>query len=109
MSMLLNLVLSYVAFFFAVSCSLGLSLQNTRRCPVSTLKHFQILTPSCPKSHKKAIYDISMLLNLVLSNKTFFSTVSCSIGLTIQNTRGCPVSTLEHVQILTPSYPELNL
>ena len=68
-------------FFSADSCSLGLTLQNTRGCPVSTLEHFQILTPSCPKSHKKwDLWYFSMPLNLVLSYEAFFFAVSCSLG-----------------------------
>ena len=38
--------------FAAVSCSLWEPFQNTGGCPASTLEHFQILTPSCPKRSK---------------------------------------------------------
>ena len=33
--------------------------------------------------------------------KFFFSTVSCSLGITIQDSGGCKVTSLEHFQIFT--------
>ena len=40
-------------------------------------------------------------VNLVLLDKVFFSTVSCSLGIALQDSGGCQVISLEHFQILT--------
>ena len=43
--MRLNHVLPDKVFFFAVSCSWGVPIQNPGGYSVNTLEHFQILTP----------------------------------------------------------------
>ena len=40
-------------------------------------------------------------VNLVLPDKVFFSTVSCSLGIALKDSGGCQVISLEHFQILT--------
>ena len=40
-------------------------------------------------------------VNLVLPDKVFFLTVSCSLGIILQDSGGCQVISLEHFQILT--------
>ena len=41
------------------------------------------------------------MVNVVLSVKVFFSTVSCSLGVAHQDSGGCQVASLEHFQIFT--------
>ena len=45
-------------------------------------------------------------MNLVSSDKVFFSAVSCSLEVPLQKAGGCPVISLEHCWILTPSWPK---
>ncbi len=55
----LNIVSSDKGFFSAVSWSLGVPLQNPRRCPAISLEHFQILNPWCPKRQNPSKNDVS--------------------------------------------------
>ena len=41
------------------------------------------------------------MVNVVLSVKVFFSTVSCSLGVAHQDSGGCQVTSFEHFQIFT--------
>ena len=41
------------------------------------------------------------MVNVVLSVKVFFSTVSCNLGIALQDSGGCQVTSLEHFQIFT--------
>ena len=89
--------------FAAVSCSLGVPLQNIGGCPTGTLEHFQILTPSCPKrpnTHNN--WDLWYFIQYIPIKYIKFAALSCSLGVPLQNAGGCPAGILEHFQVLTP-------
>ena len=77
--------------FAAVSCSLWEPFQNTGGCPASTLEHFQILTPLCPKrskTHKN--FDLWYFMQCIQIKYIKIAAVSCSLGGTSSKYRMVP-------------------